>query len=43
MARRLWVEAGGGSEALHHDIVRQRKRLRKRKRESDDRENEKKK
>ena len=43
MARRLWVEVGGGSEALHHGTMRQRDRQRKREREFDDRENEKKK
>ena len=26
VARRLWVEAGGGGEALHHGTVRQRDR-----------------
>ena len=26
VARRLWVEAGGGGEALHHNIVRERDR-----------------
>ena len=26
VARRLWVEAGGGDEALHHGTVRQRDR-----------------
>ena len=26
MARRLWVEAGSGGEALHHSTVRQRDR-----------------
>ena len=26
VAKRLWVEADGGSEALHQDIVRQRDR-----------------
>ena len=26
VARRLWVEAGSGVEALHHDTVRQRDR-----------------
>ena len=26
VARRLWVEATGGSEALHHSTVRERER-----------------
>ena len=42
VARRLWVEAGGGGEALHHSIVRERDREWESERESDKRENEKK-
>ena len=40
MARRLWVEASGGDEALHHSTERERER--ERERESNERENEKK-
>ena len=38
MARRLWVEAGGGGEALHHSIVREREIENEKARESPTRE-----
>ena len=31
VARRLWVEASGGGEALHHSTKRERERERERK------------
>ena len=42
VARRLWVEAGGSGEALHHGTVRERDREWESEKESNERENEKK-